>query len=726
VSEVSIRWTDLPIEPHHAAYLEAHGVKPEWVSRLGIRSITSADDLAQFNGQAESYWSGMLPALIYPWRYGEITELQIAPDNREKFKRYYFREGATAIPNEVRENGDEGPVILAEGSKQQLVAAEYAPEEYSIYGIAGCWNWTAADLSRFAFRDVVVIFDGDMKRNRDVWDAAQQLQETLDMYGAMSIKFVSLPTTGTDGLDDLLARTKDDDTRRRMLDNLISKAGSLGKAPAKKASKKSGVFFDDHGSLLVQTLAKSIYDEAPLLLTPEQKVAAYAGGVYRLDGLGVLSIITRLLGEDYRPAHRAAVEDVLAGRLNEAGLLAPTWMTEPYLNCANGMLDLRTGELKPHSPDYLSLVQIPIAYDPDATCPTYESWLESVVGDQADALEEIASTMLDPTRTPTKALFAFGPSRSGKSTFLRILKAIAGDQNTSGVTLQQLSDDKFAAANLYGMMLNVGADLSNREVSDLQLFKMMTGVDPIHANRKYGKQFGFTNRALFGFSANELPQVSEGSSAYRNRVKPVKFPNSFADAEDQRIEDQIMTELPGVLARLVKAYRAHAERGHRYLETDPQIMEEFDQGSDRVRMWVAEEMEIWPAERADMEMPAGQFSTATELTGQFNQWATRNHGSNMGRNTLKGRLTSIDGVMEVRGPDRSRGLNVSKRVNRPGSSGTSETSSPMHNLKKRHEPSPRDLPTTTYTRMGEDAPEVPELPGNERDTPEHLWTTLDM
>jgi putative DNA primase/helicase len=86
--------------------------------------------------------------------------------------------------------------------------------------------------------------------------------------------------------------------------------------------------------------------------------------------------------------------------------------------------------------------------------------------------------MLDPTITPTKAVFLFGAARSGKSTYLRLLQEIAGPENYSAVTLHQLSDDRFAAANLYGKMLNVAADLPASHVEDLSTFKMMTGRRP--------------------------------------------------------------------------------------------------------------------------------------------------------------------------------------------------------------------------------------------------------
>ena len=161
-------------------------------------------------------------------------------------------------------------------------------------------------------------------------------------------------------------------------------------------------------------------------------------------------------------------------------------------------------------------------------------------------------------------MFLYGPSRSGKSTYLRLLRAIVGPRDTSSVTLHQLAEDKFASANVYGKRLNIAADLSSREISDLSIFKMLTGEDHISANKKYGAQFTFRNAALFAFSANEIPAVSEGSDAYFQRVIPFNFARSFKGAEDPTIEARILAELPGILVRLAKAAQRFIGNGYQY------------------------------------------------------------------------------------------------------------------------------------------------------------------
>jgi P4 family phage/plasmid primase-like protien len=656
-------WADVPeIASHHAEMLEAHAVTAEWAKRAGLYSASSAPP--EWNG----YHAALFPGLIYPWRFAGRVEYQLATDDRDHHPKYVFRPGVEIMLNAVVPvNGKTSKVLIVEGSKQQLAAASYAPKGWGIYGVAGCWNWTNADFTFLEGREVVVIFDGDLRGNRQVWDGADKLGENLRLDGASSVKYALLPRVEKEGLDDFLAKRPEDkraDTLLRLVEGAEEK---LPRRPAKGAGKPStGSKFFDEGSLLAETLAQAVLDQAPLLLTREENIAVYSDGVYRIDKLGLMAVVSQLLGEAYRPGHLSTVTDKLAGELSASKRIAPDRMPDPLLNCVDRMVELKSGLPIPHSPEFLSTIQIPISYDPDATCSTYVSWLESLIPDQVDDLEEVVSQMLDPSRTPKKALFAYGPARSGKSTLLRIMAAVAGMDNVSGVPLHALDEGGFAPANVYGKMLNAAADLSAAEVKDLSVFKKMTGEDLIFANRKFGKQFFFINRALFAFAANEVPQVSETSKAYRERVKPFKFGNSFAGHEDPSIEEKIIgTELPGVLNRWIKANQRLRARSN-FLATDPDVQKEFDIASDRVQQWVEEEMSVichHPDGRAvvpGMVLPEGSATQPRALYQKFIAWTSRSGGPPLAERRFIARVKAIDGVHDVMMavPHNVRALNV--------------------------------------------------------------------
>lgn len=599
--------------------------------------------------------------IVFPWDDGSLDEPlpQLRPDTPkldEKGRpvKYRFPKGAKMILNRLRDCGD-GPALIVEGTKQQYAALSYAPEEFAVYGLSGCWNWTDADLSWALGRVVHILFDGDLTTNKDVHQAASELAEKLDLSGAEAVRYVRTTARGSDGLDDVLAKLPED-RRAGAMELWIGKGLSkLPKAPAKKLDNP---FFDKSTGFQVQKATAHLLENQPAALTAERKVALYLNGVYHIDGTAFMSAIGKQLGDQYRPAWRAAMEEMTIGTLFESGKLLPERSSFTKLNCRNGMLDLHTLVLEPHSPEFMSTIQVAVDWDPDAKAPVYEGWLASVCPLQAEDLEEVVATMLDPTRTPHKAAFLFGPSRSGKSTMLRLLQAIAGVENRTAVTLHDLNRDRFAAANVYGKMLNSAADLSSAHLDDLSVFKMMTGEDPIHGNRKYGAQFTFTNQALFAFSANELPTVTESSRAYAERIKPFEFPHSYAGKENPAMESAMLgAELPGILVRWVSAYRELLRRGG-YRPTDERVRKEFETRSDRVAQWVVDVCVITEAAPGQI-LPDHKCTGRRESARAFNSWAERNGGRPMGERKIFDRLGHIAGIYEVRaGRSRQRAFNI--------------------------------------------------------------------
>jgi P4 family phage/plasmid primase-like protien len=689
-----VTWADLPLTAEHAAYLETKAaITPTVAGAAGIHSATTVGELPEW---AQSWDERATPAIVFPYRSpdGLVVE-QVKPDqpilykDEVKPRKYLFEEGSGSLLNAVRVVPDGEVSLIVEGTKQTYAAASWAPEGVSVYGIAGCRNWSQdgvpiPTLSVFDGQKVVIILDGDAATNFEVYDAGSKLADVLADEGAAEVRFGRINAGKKTGLDDLVV-TKDAARRTDFLVRIIERAlvtgpaGEVAKArkpadrkPAAKARPAAADddpgarFFGDDG-LLVADLSEAVRDHMPAALTQERKVALYRGGVFHIDGTAFSGAVARLLGNRFRPGHRAAVEEYTVGMLHEEDLVLPIHTDYPMTNVSNGMLDLPTSILKPHDPIYLSGQQIPVTWDADAKCPTYERWIELCgLEDQIDDLEETASTMLDPSRTPPKAVFLFGPSRSGKSTFLRVMQGMVGPHNMSAVTLHQLSQNRFAAANVFGKMLNCAADLSAAHVEDISIFKMMTGEDPIQADRKYGSQFAFTNRALFAFSANELPTVGESSRAYIERIKPFEFGRSFAGRENPNIEAAMMGELPGILVRWVRAWQRRADRGT-YLPTDSRVLREFETRSDRVRQWLDEQCRVWTVTSDGRPILPGttvdgfNATEKTRLAREFNRWAEDNNGSKMGQRKILDRLSHIEGVVEVRFADRKRALNITIR-----------------------------------------------------------------
>jgi P4 family phage/plasmid primase-like protien len=430
-------------------------------------------------------------------------------------------------------------------------------------------------------------------------------------------------------------------------------AGEAKPAEPALAPLNPAIFFTDRGALRVDKLTRYLLKRQPCLLTAEGHLAFYRNGAYRVDRESLNHELARLLRDKYRKEHVSTVGSYVKGLLAfTPEYRLPDLAPQAMFCVANGTIDLATKELVAWDPKHLLANQSPIRWDPDAKCPKYLAWARNIkVIDIVDDLEEAFAQMLDPTRTPAKSPFLYGPTRSGKSTFLRLMQRIAGPDGYSAVTLHELAEDRFLAASVYGKILNAAADLSERHVVDLSKFRLLTGQDPVTAQRKFEHDFKFTNRAVFAFSANDPPTV-EDSEAYYARVVPFRFSHSFRGHEDPRIEREIITEeLPGILVRLVDAWQRIQARGG-LRETTKETTKDFAARSSRVYEWVSTECvihEIPPkgtnAERP--KIPTNQAETLTTLLNRFNAWAGPDRKDHLGRNTFARRLTSIDGVRRV-------------------------------------------------------------------------------
>ena len=112
---------------------------------------------------------------------------------------------------------------------------------------------------------------------------------------------------------------------------------------------------------------------------------------------------------------------------------------EEIINIENGLLNIHTRELKDHSPDFLSTIQLPVQYNPSARCPNILRFLGQVLHPQDvfTAMQIFGYILLKSSKFE-KAFMLFGSGNNGKSVFIKLIESFVGRQNTSHVALQDL------------------------------------------------------------------------------------------------------------------------------------------------------------------------------------------------------------------------------------------------------------------------------------------------
>jgi putative DNA primase/helicase len=305
---------------------------------------------------------------------------------------------------------------------------------------------------------------------------------------------------------------------------------------------------------------------------------------------------------------------------------APTLWPKPPLdvvNLRNGLLDLASGELRPHDPDFLSPAQIPVVYDPDAGCPAWEKFIaETLPDDCADLPWELAAWLMTPATSIQKAVLLLGEGSNGKSTFLAALTAFLGAENCAAVSLHKLEADRFAAARLVGKLANICPDLPSAHLAGTSAFKAIVGGDRLAAERKYAESFEYEPYARLIFSANSPPMSGDSSHAFFRRWLCVPFARTFEDGRDARpraaldAELAAAGELSGVLNRALAALAKVQAKGVTETASMREALGEFRSVTDPLSVWLDRETVADPMAVTPKRALLAAFNAYCEKTGR--------------------------------------------------------------------------------------------------------------
>lgn len=324
----------------------------------------------------------------------------------------------------------------------------------------------------------------------------------------------------------------------------------------------------------------------------------YKDGVYRMmNDEEMSSLILASMYEDMLWGFRTnkGVSDKIACLLSIVPKLELTNDKGRIINVKNGLLDIVTRELKPHTPEFVSLAQSPVTFEPNAEAPTWvkcvETWME---GDEAEekakVLQQYSGYCLSSSMKYSKMLFLVGDGGNGKSTFADTISMIIGNDATSRIDLEDIYSS-FGLAGLIGKRLNIVEEVSGNYYQSHKLKKLVSGEE-VTINMKYKDQFKFVPQAKFIFAVNAMPQVDDASMASERRILAVHFKNNFRTRPDTslRFADGVLAkELSGILNWMLDGIRLLREGGG-FITTKEQtkMLKEYREENSSVEGFVSE------------------------------------------------------------------------------------------------------------------------------------------
>lgn len=274
--------------------------------------------------------------------------------------------------------------------------------------------------------------------------------------------------------------------------------------------------------------------------------------------------------------------------------------------CPNGVIDLRTGELRPGKPEEYILNAIVTEYDPellrkDDPCPeTNRFLLSSMDGDQelVDFIWRLLGYGLITERRDHIFTIMWGEhGRNGKDTLIKLVTHVLGQTLSGDVPVEmflQMQQTRNSSAPspdvlaLRGMCVAWINEAEEGQRFALAKLKKMTGGGYITARGLQDKlQTTWLQTHLPIMTTNELPKAKADDAPFWSRALIIKWPLSFVERPEQPYErpadkdlnDKIGAEAKGVLARMVRGSMEYLRDGLKI--------------PDKVREWTREQRASW-------------------------------------------------------------------------------------------------------------------------------------
>lgn len=605
--------------------IKGSAISLDVIKRARLYSEADARAATKLLGRAPKYWEGHLPCLVYPYylpfhrdpvRYrgkpskpfetqrddGSIS-LQKYVEPKSSPVHLYF--GASLLEGRALKDAAV-PLWLTEGEKKCLSAESHG---LACLAVSGVHQWHEKgvktlhpDFAHIALegREIMLAFDRDALSNRQVRD--QEIALGRALMGAGARVFVVRFPEDAPKLDDFLARHE-----RTELGALVEDAKKRG-----EVAKETHVSGAPAPATELTDLANAerfarLHSEE--LRYCEQTATWYAWTGKRWERDQTQIVVRRAMAtvrsiypeadavgdEDLRNAMRAharrsessgriAAITKLAGALRSLAISHEQFDADPWLlNCENGTIDLRTGELLEHRRDRFCTKLAPVHFDPAARHERWDKFLEHVTDGSAEVRDFLARAVgysLTGDTREDRFFFIYGPPGRGKSTFVGAVEAALGEYARVADIATFLASPHGSGGDrprpdlvrLAGSRICVCKEIDAGARLAEGLVKTISGGDVITVRDLHSKPLEIRPSFKLWLVANDPPTIRSDDAGMWRRVVRVPFTRPV-DKPEQGFREALIGEpelRTAVLAWAVHGVRAWLDGG---LQIPPEVLD---------------------------------------------------------------------------------------------------------------------------------------------------------
>lgn len=266
------------------------------------------------------------------------------------------------------------------------------------------------------------------------------------------------------------------------------------------------------------------------------------------------------------------------------------------LNFNNGVLDLETGNIIPHSTEYGFTYTIPYDFAPRGACPTFEKFIKDVSCGDVELGTLIVEYMgyclsgIDPSLVQ-KCAVLHGDGSNGKSVLLQLMRELVGAINCTSVSINSLQKDNYRY-QLRHKMFNVSDEAPSDSFLNSSVFKALVAGDTVEIRKLYHEPIMWKCTTKLMFACNELPFSSDFTHGMIRRLIIIPFRQRFSDEAGNRdpyILSKLLEEKSDIFAYCLKGFAALAARGHKFIEpkSSSEELRDYVETSDLVERFIA-------------------------------------------------------------------------------------------------------------------------------------------
>jgi putative DNA primase/helicase len=325
--------------------------------------------------------------------------------------------------------------------------------------------------------------------------------------------------------------------------------------------------------------------------------------------LAIFDEIRKAPDRDARMRHakhsqsKSAIEAMIWLARSEPGLSARLTQFDAdgwVLNVANGTLDLRTGQLRPHAREDLISNLIEVAFDPQAECELWDEFLWRVL-DRNDELyaylRRFVGYLLVGDTSEQSLHFLWGLGANGKTVFCEVLVRLLGDYAVAVspdlIMLRRHSGIPNDVARLRGVRAALMNETSQGSRFDEAKLKDLTGGDTLTARFLHQEFFDFHPTHRIVIRGNHKPAINGTDEGIWRRLRLVPFTVSIpTDEQDRDLLRKLEGELPGILNWALKGCLEWQAEGLKPPAIIAEAVRAYREESDTLGRFIEEHCEV--------------------------------------------------------------------------------------------------------------------------------------